>query len=509
MTLTGGLRPTLELAGPPAAATTPRPAATWWAAAAGAAAALVLLVLARDVLPDDSWIMLDYARNLAEHGHWGLLEDRPSNTATSPLNVALLAGGIFATGRPVLAVGLVLVVSLALVGWWSAQLARALAVSDVAPYLLLGLLVSSPLLVSTVGMETYLGAAVLIGVARYAVAARPVATGVLCGLAVLTRPDLVVPAGVLALGLLTAHRRPRRVGQVAHPVAAAAVLVVLPWHLFAWVELGGAVPDTLAVKTHRLEITAVARGVLTSLAVDYIPTPATILTLATLAVGAACALGWLLAAFWSRRWPGPAPVAVVFAVAGVAHLWALDLLGATAHAWYYGPALACAMTATALTATASRLVLAVAVAAVAASIAVTFSAAGPAPWRTVPLQGNTATAEHYATVGQGLAAALPPGTEVESNGEVGALAYFCRCALVDHLSDRALVVPYLDAQVAGAGPLGAAVWRANYSHREPPGPAPQPGFFLQTATVGVPLPPGVASWTTGGPVPRTTTLYRR
>ena len=64
----------------------------------------------------------------------------------------------------------------------------------------------SPLLVSTIGLETYLGVTALVGVARYAVAGRPLATGVLCGLAVLTRPDLAVPAGVLVLGLVAWRR---------------------------------------------------------------------------------------------------------------------------------------------------------------------------------------------------------------------------------------------------------------------------------------------------------------
>src|SRR5262245_37678968 len=204
------------------------------AVASGVAAAGVVFAVAHTVLPDDAYITLGYARNLAEAGHWGMLADRSSNTATSPLNVWLLAAGTLVTGRAVLAVGLVLVACLGLVGWWSAWLARELGLSPVLPAAVVGLLVTSPLLVSTIGLETYLGVTALVGVARYAVVGRPLVTGVLCGLAVLTRPDLAVPAGVLVVGLVAWRRWA--------VVAVVGAGVVLPWYLFAWYRLGGFLP---------------------------------------------------------------------------------------------------------------------------------------------------------------------------------------------------------------------------------------------------------------------------
>jgi hypothetical protein len=119
-----------------------------WAPGAvfGALAGGVLFLLAHRGLPDDSYITLDYARNLALHGHWGLTEFRDSNTATSPLNVWLLAVGILATGgRPVVAAGLVLVLSTALTGGWAAGLAAALGRRrSVVVGLVVGLIVTSP-----------------------------------------------------------------------------------------------------------------------------------------------------------------------------------------------------------------------------------------------------------------------------------------------------------------------------------------------------------------------------
>jgi hypothetical protein len=57
----------------------------WFRCAAG------VYWLVRDSLIDDSDITLAYARNFAVHFHWGLIPQEMANSATSPLNVLLLA----------------------------------------------------------------------------------------------------------------------------------------------------------------------------------------------------------------------------------------------------------------------------------------------------------------------------------------------------------------------------------------------------------------------------------
>ena len=148
-------------------------------ALAGGLAGAVLFLLAFRGMPDDSYITLDYAKNLVEHGHWGLTRFRDANTATSPLNIWLLAGGILVTGRPAVAVGIVLVLTMAALAVWAAGLAEELGLRrPVVAGLVVGLIVTSPIFASVVGMESFLVAATLVGVARYAVARRPVAAGV-------------------------------------------------------------------------------------------------------------------------------------------------------------------------------------------------------------------------------------------------------------------------------------------------------------------------------------------
>ncbi|MEJ2886718.1 hypothetical protein [Actinomycetospora aeridis] len=196
---------------PPRTVPSRRPSATTVAVAAGGAVAGALLFLAAyRGMPDDSYITLDYARNLAELGHWGLTPFRDANSATSPLNVWLLAAGTLLTGRPVVAVGLVLVLTTATTAVWAAGLAQVVRRRPtVVAGLVVGLVVTSPIFASVVGMEAFLAAALLVGVPRYGVARRTVPAGVVAGLAALVRPDLVLPA-LVVLAVLFATPAPRR-----------------------------------------------------------------------------------------------------------------------------------------------------------------------------------------------------------------------------------------------------------------------------------------------------------
>jgi hypothetical protein len=430
----------------------------WWAAGCGAAAGVVLFVVVHHALVDDAYITLGYARNLAEHGHWGLLSDRSSNTQTSPLNCWLLAAGIVVTGRPVVAVGALLVATLTLIGWTSAQLGRDLGLSRMLPYGLVGLLVTSPLLVSTVGLETYLGAALLLGIARYAVVGKPIVVGALCGLAVLDRPDLAVPAGVLAVaGLWPRLERPlTQLGTVA----GVAALVALPWHVFSWYILGGFLPDTTWLKSMVTEF-----GGDTWAAMFYAPFtnygrtwPAAVaLTVLPVAVALVCAV----VAAWRRR-EASSRMVLTFVAAGWLHFAGLVATGAAPFTWYYGPLVVCSMCAMVLTlAGTTPRVGSVGVALLAAACAVT---AGPVPWTTAPMQGNQATSNQYAAVGRQLAG-LTSGQPVLGPGEIGVLAFNSAVPVVDFYGDRGQIQQWLDLKYQKSGPLLRAFLLWNWTHK--------------------------------------------
>lgn len=447
------------------------------AAAGGAVAAGLLFVVAHAVLPDDAYITLNYARNLAEAGHWGMLADRSSNTATSPLNVWLLAAGTLISGRPVLAVGLVLVACLSLVGWWSARLARELELSPLLPVALVGLLATSPLLVSTIGLETYLGVTVLVGVARYAVAGRQLATGVLCGLAVLTRPDLAVPAGVLVLGLVAWRRWAL--------VAAVGAAVVLPWHVFAWYRLGGFLPDTVWFKTgDQWDGYTFTDGWVRYALLAPAPT---VLALLPAVIGLLTVGWWLLSGY---RHPARR-LALVFATAGAAHWAAFAALKTAPYPWYLAPSAVCLMVTAAVTAAALRWRRAAAemVGAVLVGCAVFL---GSWHWQWGPLNANWGTAQQYAAIGHGVAA-ITRHDEVLVHYEVGTPAFFCPCRMVEWFGDRALADRLIADRVTNTGPILGALMRWNFAHRAPT-PPPHPRWLLQPGKPAA----AVASWPIGG-----------
>ena len=104
-------------------------AGAWLAVVSLLAVAVYWLI--KDSLIDDSYITLGYARNLAVHFHWGLIPQETANSATSPLNVLLLAalmdllrisGGV----HEGLAVGVLFVACMLAVGWAWLRIGRAL-----------------------------------------------------------------------------------------------------------------------------------------------------------------------------------------------------------------------------------------------------------------------------------------------------------------------------------------------------------------------------------------------
>lgn len=448
----------------------------------GALAGAVLFALAHRGMPDDTYITLDYARNLARHGHWGLTPFRDANSATSPLNVWLLAAGIVVTGRPAVSVGLVLMASTAALGVWSAQLAATLGVRRrVLVGLVVGLTLTSPIFASIVGMESFLGAALLLGVARYAAARRSVAAGVVLGLAVLCRPDLAAPGLVLLVGLLVgrAGRRAERRGigspnwRALIPALGATIAVALPWHLWSWVVLGGFVPDTLVIKTGGSFPNGEVFGNGPAFWAERWPVPMVL-------IGAVVLTGLVALArsSWAVLRGRHAPVdrvIVACGLGGLLHYGVYAAMGVSSYIWYYCPSLFLLTTCAALLAAdlavrrTSALVPALAVV---AGMAVGIQVVGPVPWSQPVIFGNWATAAQYIDAGKGLGAALPPGQSVAAPGEIGALAYGCECDIVDAFSDHDRVRALAAGREAAAGPVTAAFLRVNYlfSDTNPPRP---------------------------------------
>jgi hypothetical protein len=177
-----------------------------------------------------------------------------------------------------------------------------------------------PLLVSTLGSETLLYLAFCLGAFAFYARQRYPLMAVCVALAILTRPDGVLLAFILAVHYLLWIRRP-------FPWLALALFLglTIPWFAFAWVYFGSPLPATLAVKQHQ----------------------------GAMAISQSFAPGLLTIVRWYSRWPyllesGLAVAGAVFLL-WRARPWALFMawtilyflaysaLGVSGYFWYYAP----------------------------------------------------------------------------------------------------------------------------------------------------------------------------
>jgi hypothetical protein len=456
-----------------------------------ALAGAVMFGLAHRGMLDDSMITLSYARTLAEHGQWGMVEGLTSNSATSVLNVLLLALIIVVIGHPVVAVGVLFMVTMAAVAWWTTRIAEdAHLATRALPAAVVALLLVNPVLVSTIGLEIYLGVGLLIGAARYALAGRTLPTGVLAGLVTLARPDLIVVAVVIVVGLLPARR------QMAGSALAAAALA-LPWYVFSWWVLGSAIPDTFVFKTvvnHFDSGDTFLDGPL--MWARFFPAASLLGWLPALA-GAACLLGWA-AAMVTRGRCLAGTLAGVFGAGGIAHFAVFATLGTPPYQWYYGPVVAGLTVCAAITASVlpwRRMAYGFICAVVAASLAIELQHG--VPWTTTPIFSNWATSGQYAAAAPGIAAAAAGNGAVGSPGEIGALAFYCDCRIVDLFSDRGDAANWIEERMRRAGPLMRWLLAVNY-HNLDRRPAIHRTSQLSFDPAGHSLGPG--SWPISSPV---------
>jgi hypothetical protein len=214
-----------------------------------------LLAPLRRAVVDDTFIHLQYARNLAETGQLAFNRGEPTYGATSPLWVALLAlfykGGadilvwckILSWIFGMLSIVLVFRMTIALDGRTAAPLAAALICSAEAWFVRW----------SAVGMETSFGVffvllAIYASTAAVRTGGRSAAFGIALVLAVLARPEsvLLVPLAVLAVGLPRNEAKLRR-------FAFVPVFVVLfgLWLYFIHRHTGSYLPLTAGAKQGR------------------------------------------------------------------------------------------------------------------------------------------------------------------------------------------------------------------------------------------------------------------
>ena len=477
------------------------PVARSWALPAGAAVASALVfALVSSHLIDDTYITLSYAKNLAFHGHWGLIEQGTANTATSPLNVLALGVVTFVVRDAVLAAGIVFVVAQVLLVLGLRRLGERSGLPAAFAPLTFGLLLVNPLLLSSIGLEVALGATGVVWTLVYAGERHAGRLGVVIGLLALVRIDLLLIAAVLF-----AARREFWTG--IWRTAFAALAVTLPWFGFSWVVLGSAVPDTLVIKISQQSWGPFSFTNGPLLYWRNFPVEATLSFLPLLLAG-------VVGVVWVVQYRRGSEIArrltpfAALAVAGALHYLAYSRLGVPPYHWYYAPSIigatiflaACASAVPERvrrgTWTAAGVVLAASVAA--------YAMPG-LPRQFAPITSNHASTTEYREIGHELAA-IAHGRKVETAGEVGALAYACDCELVDEFSDRGAVDPAITETKRRSGDVGRALLEANF-HNFDHSVAPISPDLILTTTRRTPPPTALASWRIDSPWMGTQNLY--
>jgi Glycosyltransferase family 87 len=441
-----------------------------FATALGGPAALALLAallvwylrLFDHALTDDAFITLTYVKTLTGAGTWGFFPGHPANTATSPLNVILLSlisrieGS--ATGSPVwLAAGCLLMLAVAL-DRTSSRLFGHRWFGWVAT----AAFIFNPWLVSTLGLESILLCSLLVMSIFLAVAGRWYWLAFCLGLLVLTRGDGLLFAPIFLLYLPKSRIRVRFVGTLLATIA--------PWYLFSWISLGSFLPDSLIIRV--TQTSWQGADYLSGLQTYLQRYPAaTLLSFAFVAAAPALAV---------RRVRDSRPIRLVLALA-LSHFLAYSLLDVPPYHWYYAPECAAAILFAMLaigTVSNAGLSRRLRYGVLAAGAIMTAIPAGGMLWilardqfsvAQMPIHTNLATEAQYRAVAMELGNSVGRKA-VLVEGEIGTLAYYCNCLLLDPFSDRRWLTAGIK-QAAVVGGLSADIYRLNFLFLRP-----DPGF---------------------------------
>lgn len=447
---------------------------------AAAVLAIAAFWLVRDALIDDAYITLSYARNVATDLHWGLIPTETANSATSPLNVLLLAGAtallqVSGGVHPIWGLGVVIVGCAVAMGWWWSQIAAALRLPMLVPALGLALVLLNPFVLSAAGLEVLLIPTVLVGMLATAVRGRPVAFGILAGLAVLTRLDLIVFVIPIALASAGVRRRLLK-------VLAAAIVVSLPWFAWSWWYFGSAIPDTFVIKTLQQSFGPWTFG--NGLELYYERDAlATAVTIIPAALGLVALLAWGMAKLFRRGTRPELTPAVALGAGGVAYYVVYMAMEVPPYQWYYVPSFVALSTSLCVIAGAAlgngqairraTAIPAVALITCLAAVNVVADVRDGAPWDVPVIFGNWAVPGDYERVGRELDDRIGSATVI-APPEIGTLAFYCQCSIVDAFADRGRVVPLIEDRIATASPVMRELLELNYlllDHDQPPRPA--------------------------------------
>ena len=405
---------------------------------------------------DDAFIQFQYAKNLAENGVWGFYADQTANTATSPLNVALLTlftlvfrstvfGSVWLTTSLLFCMLLILL-----------HLSAKLFNERYFGIFLFMAIMANPLLLSCFGMEVLLYAVLWIASVALFIHARWRTLAVSLAMLTLARPDGFLLFVIFFIALLVKVKSLKE----HFLFVAIYLLLLLPWHLYSWLNLGSFVPDTLLIKTSQrswLENISFHNG-LAKLYLIRFPMETV--------------LSFLLIPFLffaGRLKSAGRSVSLITLSYGALHYAAYSVMKVPPYHWYY-----------------AHLVLAILVV---ASLGATFLAVrytrarllfllvpllplvilmikNGMHWKEAPIHTNWGTHYQYRDAGKWIQRNTDSQSTFIMGGEIGTLAYYSDRRLLNTFSDPWVLTRRLNRDIEGKNTLQQQIFNLNYKWRK-------------------------------------------
>ncbi len=298
---------------------------------------LLMLYGFRSVQEDDSYIFFSYAKNIADGNGYVFNVGERINATTSPLYTLLLAVlyklfrflpfvTIPVLGHIIGAVSLFLLCLFLMRAFESER-------DTLTPYVLPLVFLTSPLLVRAAGMEASLAMMLTVACLQYYARERFVAAALMCSLAVLGRPDMLLLAGTLLVYHLVRYRRLPGIIPVV-----AFLIPILAWLIFSYTYFGNILPSTLSAKLAQTEAGLWGSGLVWFRGLKYYcfyygGGITALLTVAVLATGAV-----ILVKQYHRWTICRHPVLHVILLWQILYLVSYGLImNAPAYSWYYTP----------------------------------------------------------------------------------------------------------------------------------------------------------------------------
>jgi hypothetical protein len=429
------------------------------------------LSLFRNALIDDAFITLRYVKTLLASGTWGFFPGVVANSATSPLNVFLLAAISLFTGPTVKASLWLVLLCLFCMAWLLVHLSSHLTGSTIFGWLAVSGLIFNPLLISTIGLESILFTALFVLAVYCYQFQKWTGLGVALGTLTLARADGIL---FFLIFLLFAPAT-----QTQKRLILVYLLCTIPWYLFSWIYLGSIVPDTFFIKTE--QGTWWESDFFNGIKNAYYSIYPLEIILSFVFLPVTLSL-------FSKR-VRDVMILLLIGLAGLTHFAGYSALGVPPFHWYYIPEV---ITIVLL----GSLALGVlyrhssglwerrfwgAVTAICFLIPVLGMAhiLGRDGFlvREMPIHSNWATHEQYQEIGLWLKDNYEGDPIRLEGGEIGTLAYYCDCRLLDRFSDRSWLKAYIAEHDSSPG-LMSTLLKINFAFYEEPG-LPSPLYFLR------------------------------